>query len=536
MTNQTLKVKMKHRIKFHIGRGAPHVWICGAATAAVLLMFLIMIFVVARYGLSAFWTPDYHTFTMRDGSRILGAIAARETETNKTQLYIANREFSGLDFVWIDNNQITSREQDADVVVLERMGNGKYIGWIAALATGEQRRAIGGSWPALEYQLTLLKDEAGELERLKKQMASISLKMERLRLRVLRQQKEDEAKARETEQKRQEKLQEFETLNARASDLTAKLRQNVVVMVDASGQKHDIALLDIVKAYRPNHMGLLGKSGLYMGKVYELLTDFPRESNTEGGLFPAIMGTVMMVMLMSLFGVPLGVLTGIYLSEYARQSILVNLVRITVNNLAGVPSIVYGMFGLGLFVYGFGGAIDQWFFPERLPMPTYGTDGLLWAALTMALLTVPVVIVSTQEGLESVPKSIRDGSQAMGATRFQTLTRVVLPMASPGILTGLILAIARAAGEVAPLMLVGVVKMAPSLPLDGTFPYLHLDRKIMHLGFHIYDVGFQSPNAEAAKPMVFVTTLLLLAVVLGMSIVAMYLRNKMKTRYNTEAF
>jgi phosphate transport system permease protein len=269
----------------------------------------------------------------------------------------------------------------------------------------------------------------------------------------------------------------------------------------------------------------------YSAKVIELFTTDPRESNTEGGLFPAIFGTIMLVFLMSLLSFPLGVVAGIYLREYAREGILVKIVRIAVNNLAGIPSIVYGIFGLGFFVYGIGGTIDQVFFPERLPTPTFGTGGILWASLTLGLLTVPVVIVATEEALGSIPPGTREGSLALGATKFQTLLRLLIPMASPGIMTGFILAMARAAGEVAPLMITGVVKLAPALPLDGQFPYLHFDRKFMHLGFHIYDIGFQSPNVEAAKPMVYVTTLLLIMIVLGMCSVAIHLRNKMRRRY-----
>ena len=153
------------------------------------------------------------------------------------------------------------------------------------------------------------------------------------------------------------------------------------------------------------------------------------------------------------------------------------------------------------------------FFPERLPTPTFGTGGILWASLTLGLLTVPVVIVAAEEALSAVPRSMREASLATGATKFQTILRVVLPAAAPGILTGLILAMARGAGEVAPLMITGVVKLAPDLPLDGFFPFLHLERKFMHLGFHIYDVGFQSPNVEAAKPMVYATAVLLLVIV-----------------------
>jgi len=229
--------------------------------------------------------------------------------------------------------------------------------------------------------------------------------------------------------------------------------------------------------------------------------------------------------------VPLGVLAALYLREYAKQGPLVRAVRIAVNNLAGVPSIVFGIFGLGFFVYGIGGSIDRLFYAESLPQPTFGTGGILWAAMTLALLTVPVVIVATEEGLAAVPRAVREGSLALGATKFETIRRVVLPAAAPGMLTGLILAIARAAGEVAPLMIVGMVKLAPALPLDHHFPFLHLDRKFMHLGFHIFDVGFQSPNVEATKPLVFATAFLLLVLVVAMNLTAIMVRNRLRRRY-----
>jgi len=200
-----------------------------------------------------------------------------------------------------------------------------------------------------------------------------------------------------------------------------------------------------------------------------------------------------------------------------------------------VPSIVFGVFGLGFFVYLVGGSIDRLFFPEALPTPTFGTGGILWGALTLALLTVPVVIVATEEGLAAVPREIREGSLALGATKFETTWKIVVPASAPGMLTGIILAMARAAGEVAPLMIVGMVKLAPSLPIDGHYPYLHLERKFMHLGFHIYDIGFQSPNVEATKPLVFATALLLVGIVVLMNLLAIGIRNRLRERYATSA-
>jgi phosphate transport system permease protein len=278
-------------------------------------------------------------------------------------------------------------------------------------------------------------------------------------------------------------------------------------------------------------MSTVEKSVFYFEKLWEFMADEPREANTEGGIFPAIFGTVLMVLIMAMLVTPFGVIAAVYLREYARQGLLTRLIRIAVNNLAGVPSIVYGVFGLGFFVYFIGGNIDEWFFSEALPSPTFGTPGLLWASLTLALLTVPVVIVATEEGLARVPREIREGSLALGATKAETLWRTVLPMTASAMMTGLILAIARASGEVAPLMLVGVVKLAPSLPMDGNFPYLHLDRKFMHLGFHIYDVGFQSPNVEAARPLVYSTALLLVLIIILLNLAAIHIRNKLREKY-----
>jgi phosphate transport system permease protein len=275
---------------------------------------------------------------------------------------------------------------------------------------------------------------------------------------------------------------------------------------------------------------------LFFHRLWVFVSEEPREANTEGGIFPAIFGTFVMTLLLSVAVTPFGVLAAIYLREYARQGLFVRSVRIAVNNLAGVPSIVFGVFGLGFFVYVVGGSIDRLFFNEYLPTPTFGTGGILWAALTLALMTVPVVIVATEESLAAVPRGVREGSLACGASKWQTILRVVLPASAPGILTGLILAMARGAGEVAPLMLVGVVKLAPSLPIDTISPYLHLDQKFMHLGFHIFDLGFQSPDSEAAKPMVFATTFFLILLVVLLNLGAIIIRERLRRKYSTGAF
>jgi len=343
--------------------------------------------------------------------------------------------------------------------------------------------------------------------------------------------RDDAANLAEIESERVVLEKEYSELELELGRLYTQLRRDAVIVTTADGQELELPMSSIIDAHRPNQMGLAGKIRHFFHNIWKFISDDPREANTEGGIFPAIFGTVLMVMLMSLFVTPLGVVAAVYLKEYARQGLFTRFIRIAVNNLAGVPSIVYGVFGLGFFVYTLGGSLDRLFFPEALPAPTFGTGGLFWASLTLALLTLPVVIVSTEEGLSRIPRSIREGSLALGATQWETLWRTVLPMASPGILTGLILAVARAAGEVAPLMLVGVVKLAPALPLDGNAPFLHLDRKFMHLGFHIYDVGFQSPNVEAARPLVYATALLLVVVIVLLNLVAIQVRNRLSERY-----
>jgi phosphate transport system permease protein len=302
----------------------------------------------------------------------------------------------------------------------------------------------------------------------------------------------------------------------------------------ANGELRGVALSDIQRLHAPNAMTLTDRIGYFGSRLAQFLLDSPQRVNAAGGVFPAIVGTVMLVLLMSIAVTPLGILAAIFLQEYAPRGILARLVRIAVNNLAGVPSIVYGVFGLGFFVYQIGGSLDQLLFSASLPAPTLGTPGLLWASLTMALLTLPVVIVATEEGLARVPQSLREGSLALGATRAETLWRVVLPAASPALLTGLILAVARATGEVAPLILVGVAKYAPVLPVSGEFPWLHLDRQFMHLGFHIFDLGFQSPNLQHAAGRVYATALLLVLIVLLLNLSAVILRSRLREAFKAQ--
>ncbi len=322
-------------------------------------------------------------------------------------------------------------------------------------------------------------------------------------------------------------------IDAEVKQLEAENARYAVQVQLASGELLNLPLANIVRAYASNRLSILGKLGVYFSRWGEFLTADPRESNTEGGVFPAIWGTVAMTLIMSVLVVPFGVLAALYLREYAKAGAIVSAIRISINNLAGVPSIVFGVFGLGLFCYVIGASIDQLFFKAALAegTPTFGTGGIMWASFTLALLTLPVVIVATEEALAAVPNSMREGSYACGGSKWQTIRRIVLPRAMPGIMTGMILAMARGAGEVAPLILVGVKDMAPALPIDTVFPYVHPDRSFMHLAYQIYTVGFKSANAEAAKPMVFTTTLLLIAIVGALNIAAVYFRARLRRRF-----
>ena len=527
--------------------------LCAGALALNLLLAFGLLLLIGVSGLATFWQRPLVLFALRDGTQVLGEIHGHEERPpredgsgggTRTRVKVGNRDLYGLDFRWIDDDQIVARSQPRDAVLLERFEWGNFYGSMQALWHGDQELARGADavWAAfaplhakkLRQRAAIAALERGAIGEVNYQLEQLRLAERRAELAPLSQ---SERTAREAEiaSRRAALEAEYERLAAQLGAAREQLAGETLVMVSADGREKRVPVGDVVMALRPNAMSTWQILRLYGARVWEFVAADPRESNTEGGIFPAIFGTVMMVFLMSFVVAPFGVLAALYLREYSREGPFVRAVRIAVNNLAGVPSIVFGVFGLGFFVYLIGGSIDRLFYPEALPTPTFGTGGILWASLTLALLTVPVVIVATEEGLAAVPRVVREGSLALGATKFETTWRVVLPAAAPGILTGMILAMARAAGEVAPLMIVGMVKLAPTLPIDHHFPYVHLERKFMHLGFHIYDVGFQSPNVEATQPLVFSTALLLVLVVIAMNLVAVVVRNRLRARYETSA-
>jgi phosphate transport system permease protein len=539
--------------------GTPWIWLNAAAVAASLVMVLGLLGLIAYNGLGHFWPHTVWEINYRTSSgdmqHLIGEISGEEQTTaermrhageilpddvgefvDRYLIKTGNRDVSGLDFRWILKPLIIDRDKPEKLVVFERVEWGNFYGFVENLKRDGKVLAEGeAAWSELQSRLRFVDEVRKQIRHIEKvEIGAVNYDIERLRLerRELELAGQDSSEALAAIQARRDALQaDFVGLQQRLEAKYREMSGDSVTMRVMSGREVDVPLAKIVRAYRPNAMNLLNKVGYYFSKTWEFVSDDPREANTEGGIFPAIFGTVMMVLLMSVIVTPFGVVAAVYLREYAGQGPLTRTIRIAVNNLAGVPSIVYGVFGLGFFVYFLGGNIDQLFYPEALPAPTFGTPGLMWASLTLALLTLPVVIVATEEGLARIPKSIREGSLALGATKAETLWRTVLPMASPAMMTGLILAVARAAGEVAPLMLVGVVKLAPSLPLDGNAPFLHLDRKFMHMGFHIYDVGFQSPNVEAARPLVYATALLLVVVIIVLNLTAIAVRNRLRERY-----
>jgi phosphate transport system permease protein len=253
---------------------------------------------------------------------------------------------------------------------------------------------------------------------------------------------------------------------------------------------------------------------------WDFLTKPPSDGLRAGGIGPAIFGTVALVLLMVIAVIPFGAMAAIYLHEYARPgSRWTKAVRFAVSNLAGVPSIVFGLFGLGFFIQFLGVGIDR---AMGLDV-TWGQPCILWAALTLALLNLPVVIVTTEEALSSVPQHFREASLALGATRWQTIWRVVLPQALPGILTGGILAVGRGAGEVAPILFTGAAYFLPYLPSQ-------LTDQFMHLGYHTFVLATQSPDVDATRPVMFGTVLVLLALTLLLNLTATLIRARTRSR------
>lgn len=528
------------------------IWFTGLALGLAIIMISGMLVLIVSKSSDYYIPKKLVLVQTKQGEFFLGQITEtlKRNSLNSTaqiQLKVANRDYYGSDFIWLDFNDIAKIENDPkNATIIERAEYGNFFGFIKSLQIDDKNYNYNQKDfnEQLEFYLETTKSLRSEIKDIEKNdISKVNYEIDKLRTRIKKYDYEQREKNIDYSAIIRSLEQEIEDLNDSYFELRSKtdslfaISKNYGLNISTAGDfEKFIPLIQVFDIYFPNKLSLMDKISFGVKKIISFISDEPRESNTEGGIAPAIFGTILMVMMMSLAAVPLGVLTALYLREYAKQGWLVRIVRIAVNNLAGVPSIVFGIFGLGFFIYTVGGTIDILFYPENLPAPTWGTGGLLWASLTLALLTVPVVIVSTEEALDSIPVGIREASAALGATKWQTTYKVILPAAAPGIMTGVILAMARGAGEVAPLMITGVVKLAPALPFDWNYPFFHLDRKFMHLGFHIYDVGFQSPNIEAAMPMVYMTTILLIFIVLMLNIIAVTIRTRLRKRFRSNEF
>jgi phosphate transport system permease protein len=549
--------------------GEPWVWLTGGALALALVMIIGLLALVLYQGLPTFWpAPVVQIETLR-GAKLMGEVTTIERFRPEEQVFEAlpeelrtaardrvasqggwerrrlvrsgNYDLTGTHFTWVSDHEVEHEQLPPWALVIERLSWGRFFGVPKAMHVegevhgGEPREVwelfgrhhadVRARW--LERRSL----ERHDIGRVNGRLEAARLALREVELEHGRGSPQWQAAKDFSSASEQEAQVEFERITAQIRAIDEANARYKLVLETADGQELTLGLEQIVRAYPANQLGLAGRMGVYTSRAHEFLTDEPREANSEGGVFPAIFGTVVMTLVMSILVVPFGVLAALYLREYAKQGTLVSIVRIAVNNLAGVPSIVFGVFGLGFFCYIVGASIDDVLFQANLPNPTFGKGGLLWASLTLALLTLPVVIVPTEEALSAVPSSMREGSYACGATKWQTIRRIVLPRAMPGIMTGMILAMARGAGEVAPLMLVGAVKLAPELPIDGEWPFMHAQRSFMHLGFHIYDLGFQSQNSEAAKPMVYTTTLLLIGIVVLLNLLAIWIRARLRRRF-----
>ncbi len=571
-TAKTRRRTGSRRASSLLAQGTPMVWLTGGAMTACVVMIAALLLLVVYQGALSFWpapvirvqTTGGRTFIgevtrydrFRPGAEVLQGLSreVRDRIANaggwaeRRLIRTGNFELTNEHFAWVSDFDMAQNGESHPewAVIFERLAWGRFYGIPRAfLVDGKpQGEAPADIWAQYNQFHSQVRERWARARRLEKHaIGDVNYQLEQARLKLrkigLENGKESPRWSQASTRFKQfesEQQKIFTRIQQEIQSLDAEDARYQILVATSGGQEKALSLADIVRAYPANRLTFGDKIGIYLSRWWEFLSADPREANSEGGVFPAIFGTVVMTLLMSVAVVPFGVSAALFLGEYAKTGPVVSAVRIAVNNLAGVPSIVFGVFGLGFFSYIIGARIDERLFSARLPSPTYGTGGILWASLTLALLTLPVVIVASEEALAAVPNSMREGSYACGASKWQTIRRIVLPRAMPGVMTGMILAMARGAGEVAPLMLVGAVKLAPELPIDAHFPYVHLERSFMHLGFHIYDLGFQSQNSEAAKSMVFTTTLLLIGIIFVLNALSVYLRARLRRKFASSMF
>ena len=629
------------------------IWLTGGALVLSLAMIIGLILLVVCQGASTFWPVTVVQVETSQGKVFLGEVVRQDffkpTRQNladdlpAAELDAAEKALNDAGGIarrrlihttkfagelnsnhWVSDFAVQAESSPAWIVLFERIEGGRLYGEPHGFVLDGQETKTAGPAEAWEFfqehhaatrklwqQRRSL--ESHTLGKINARLEAARLQERKLALRFGETSAEVAAEKVRNEEVKKQCDEESRVVLEQIQQLKDSNRKYQLLVRSSNERTVIVPLEEVVRGYRANQVSTSEKLGIYCSRWWEFLSDEPRASNTEGGVLPAIFGTVVMTLIMSLAVAPFGVLAALYLREYAKSGFIVSLIRIAINNLSGVPSIVFGVFGFGFFCCQVGAFIDggpqlakfpvlppatwylsllglaviavvafilsitgpstragektttqRWlgrlavmlwlsstgllvfliasspffngFFAASLPSPTFGTGGILWSALTLSLLTLPVVIVSTEEALFAVPNSLREGSYACGAGKWQTIRRIVLPHAMPGIMTGMILAMSRGAGEVAPLMLVGAIKFAPKLPIDGDLPFIHPERSFMHLAFHIFDLGFQSPDSEAAKPTVYTTILLLIAIVAILNIAAVWLRARLRQAFQHGQF
>lgn len=540
----------------------PMVWLTGAGLTMAIVMIVGLLGFVFYHGCSTFWPSPIVELTTLDGNVYLGEVTKEETyrpepavfdklpapQRQQAREYVArndgvaqrrlirvgNLDVKGTRFQWVSDYEVKNESWPEWAVVVEREEWGNFYGMPQAFLIDGKEVATepGEIWARFEEFHAPVRDRVERVWQLRKdalgaineQAADARLDVRKAELKHGKGSPEYQAAEAEQQSVQTRLDSEQAAIETEMKELSKQNEPYQLRMVTGDGTTKVLPLAQVVRAYPANSLSYAQKWGVYWSRWWEFVSSWPRAANTEGGVFPAIWCTVALTLLMTVAVVPLGVLASLYLREYAKEGLIVSAVRIAVNNLAGVPSIVFGVFGLGMFCYTLGGSIDKVFFPAE--PRHFGQAGLIWAALTLALLTLPTVIVATEEALAAVPRSMREGSYACGASKWQTIWRIVLPRAMPGIMTGAILAMARGAGEVAPLMLVGASTKADQLPT-----FAHPERSFLHLGFQIYEVALQTPDSEAARPMVYTITLLLIGIIAILNVLAVWLRNRLRKRF-----
>ncbi len=536
-----------------VAHGEPWIWITGGSLALAFIMILGLFGLIIFRGAIHFWPQPLVLVTQQDNTAFLGEISRgkKDVHDHILRLFrIGDYELSQTNqYKWLDDDKIADMHPPFWATVVERLDGGRFHGMPVRVFYQERVVADGpeAASEMFEEKHPMIQrkiDETASFDKYDRGKLQHQLRTARLAI-VQAGLQHGKTSTFYEEAIRQEQVIanrvaiQISALDNKVHQLRSEYVGWSYEFKSPSGELYRIPMESIVQLWQPNRLSFFGKINVYVMRWSHFLSADPREANSAGGVFPAIWGTVALTLLMTLIVAPLGVVAALYLSEYASRSWMTATMRIAINNLAGVPSIVYGAFGLGFFCYGLGVSIDELFFMPALladGQPTYGTGGLLWASLTLALLTLPVVIISTEEAIAAVPNSMRNGSYACGATKWQTIRRIVLPRALPGILTGIILAMARAAGEVAPLMLVGVKKLALDLPIDRTFPYIHPEREFMHLPFMIYDIGFQGSNSQGSEAIVFTIIFLLVAIIAALNLTAIMIRSRMTRLVVSESF